>query len=764
MVVLQPHSQRRKNEIEATTNGNWTKYGIKHKEGEPRGTDLGIDGDALAVGTISIMIDEPSLSFKYGTDAFNGTYAIRNQNYMKLGGKTLGTFEEPEIVKTVDKERATRDDQINYKMSFNIPVEKEEFYYSALSIEDDIPLGLDIDTNNVKVLQNTKEYSSDKYSVNKQNNKLKVIFDNSVFTDPAFYGNNYEVVVPTIYKTEVEGVIRKTLDNKAILKCTKKTPKTPVQESNKVETAIYHKVSTSVDGEGGTISENVEVDNGGNTTVSLRAKDGYIIDSYTIDGVETEVASKEKVKDKSIPIENILADVAVVAKFVPEPATSISKTVNSNEVQVGDILHYQIDVNTTGYTENAHIEDTLPNGLVIKNISASSGITFEENPVGKTSFKTNTFATKNSNLITIQYDVEVVDAVNGKTLNNTAKVIGDYSGEKISTTSTWVNSPNLHIEKSLEKDKVVVGDKVRYQVILTHDVLGNLKARNLNLTDKIGNNVGTIENNSVKVFLNNEKLNATDARITYSPDGTGYSVSLDEFDAGGTIKIEYYVNVEATDEDLLKNTATVKSSNTTEEVIDTSTDTPVLHKYNVVTETEGNGTISESVIDAIEGTNIKIDYQEQDGSYLSKLIIDGKEIEINDSNRSTVSFEAIDNNHAVKAVFSPIPTKSYKLEKIWKDNENIDKTRPDSLTITGTSSNGNIKSYTLNDSNNWQITTEELPLKTSTGENITWSFDEETVANYKKEVENTTFTNTVHGKTNLDIEIQWITDDKGNNP
>ena len=84
--------------------------------------------------------------------------------------------------------------------------------------------------------------------------------------------------------------------------------------------------------------------------------------------------------------------------------------------------------------------------------------------------------------------------------------------------------------------------------------------------------------------------------------------------------------------------------------------------------------------------------------------------------------------------------------KVWNDMDNLDGSRPDSLTVTMTGSNGMTATATLNAANNWTHEETDLPLYDDGGNLVTYTWSEQSVAGYTASTQasgNTTvFTNT----------------------
>ena len=109
-----------------------------------------------------------------------------------------------------------------------------------------------------------------------------------------------------------------------------------------------------------------------------------------------------------------------------------------------------------------------------------------------------------------------------------------------------------------------------------------------------------------------------------------------------------------------------------------------------------------------------------------------------------------------------IETTDVKVIKAWNDNNNQDGIRPETLTVT--LSNGD--TVTLNEENGWTATITGLDKYDANGEEIKYTWTEETISGYAIESttvsgNTTTFTNK-HVPATIDLEVEKIWDDTQN--
>ena len=86
---------------------------------------------------------------------------------------------------------------------------------------------------------------------------------------------------------------------------------------------------------------------------------------------------------------------------------------------------------------------------------------------------------------------------------------------------------------------------------------------------------------------------------------------------------------------------------------------------------------------------------------------------------------------------TPTPTPepeltSVSVRKVWADNNNIDKTRPASLTVTLKANGTTVREVVLNSGNEWKATVENLPLTDENGAVIEYTWTEQDVLDYRQ--------------------------------
>ncbi|MGX7361116.1 Collagen adhesin precursor [Aerococcus viridans] len=104
--------------------------------------------------------------------------------------------------------------------------------------------------------------------------------------------------------------------------------------------------------------------------------------------------------------------------------------------------------------------------------------------------------------------------------------------------------------------------------------------------------------------------------------------------------------------------------------------------------------------------------------------------------------------------YEPAET-SVSVNKVWDDANNQDGVRPDEVTINLLADGHVVDSTTLSEANNWQHEFTRLPLKDN-GNDITYTFTENTVENYSTTISGKTVTNSyTPGKTSVTVTKSW---------
>ena len=113
-----------------------------------------------------------------------------------------------------------------------------------------------------------------------------------------------------------------------------------------------------------------------------------------------------------------------------------------------------------------------------------------------------------------------------------------------------------------------------------------------------------------------------------------------------------------------------------------------------------------------------------------------------------------DNSFSITNVHTPAKT-TFNVNKIWDDKNNQDGKRPNSITVHLLADGTVIKDYTLDESNNWMHTFENLD-KYNNGKQIVYSVIEENIDYYSTSISGGTITNTyAPEKTSYTVIKRW---------
>lgn len=698
------------------------------------------------IGKVVFFFEKSHTEMHSGSMLYGGG-CNRSTMWTTFQKDPLGKFADPVPKAETSKKQVHRNEVYTYTFTSDIPTENSEYYYNHFILKTTLPEEVEPNTDSPfsisvygSLSEEDKATVAESYTYNAETKEWVLSIPESIVKKAEFYGSEIQVTANVKVTKEVE-------TSPIPLKCTLQTRDKEV-ESNEVQVNVVHEISTSVNGEGGVITPTTTVANGASHQVIAQAQDGYVISNLLLDGVAvTGIAQNSK--QFAISLSDIKDGHTSVAEFAKEPKTTVEKTADKSEYAIGERIVYTIHlVNAGEASEEITLHEHMPTGIEIESVT------------GGELEKTFTLAGGETKDITITTKPLTAE-MNGKVSTNEIEVQGSYTGKITDTVDTWTNEPNLHIEKSLEQTKVAEGDRVKYTVILTQTVKGTLTARNVVLKDSIAGDTGEVEQNSLQVYVNGEKLNGTDDKITYNKDKRGYEFRLGDLKNNDEVKLEYYVNVLPTEADKLVNKVEVTSDNTTEKTFETTTNTPIQHKYTISTSVIG-GTITQVKDKVLQGSNLEIEYSGDNGKYLYSVSVDGQEVNVQDY-LNKVSFTNIQENHAVNVVYKDIPTTKYTFNKVWKDNENKNNTRPDSVSVKVVGSNGFEQTYELTNDNNWTIETQDLPLKQPNGQDITYTVNEVEIPNYHSQMnklnDTYTFTNTVYGEKEVEVNIEWETPD-----
>lgn len=216
--------------------------------------------------------------------------------------------------------------------------------------------------------------------------------------------------------------------------------------------------------------------------------------------------------------------------------------------EVGDEVEYAVKVTQTrqdGYAVNAEVWDTdLPDGLKlvagsikVTDTHLSDGTVATVKPEGTNGWRATCPRMQYGDYFIVSFKAKADDTVNGKDTINTAYATAenftDENDEKkvvSDSAEVWINTPNLTIDKMVNRYEYEVGDTVKYTVNI-QNTKDYTVAKNLLISDL-----------SLPKGLE-LKPGAESVKVSYSPSAAKDAVGWPVADGTATIKTEAKDNV-----------------------------------------------------------------------------------------------------------------------------------------------------------------------------------------------------------------------------
>ncbi|MGL6198967.1 MAG: isopeptide-forming domain-containing fimbrial protein [Lachnospiraceae bacterium] len=244
--------------------------------------------------------------------------------------------------------------------------------------------------------------------------------------------------------------------------------------------------------------------------------------------------------------------------YINSPKLTVEKVSSANEWRVGDMVDYTITVNNTAagtIAKNVVITDvSLPEGLAVTGSITVNGADAAVTKEG-TGFKVECAALSSGKALTITFECEAKEAVNGTNVENKVTVDSDNDDPRDSSTVVYINSPELTIEKAASANELKVGDKFDYTITATNTKKGTV-ARNVVISDNTLPDYIEVSGNNI-VVSGPESLDYEVVK-----DGNGFIVNIAELQGEETVEITVpcIVNEGAAGKEVV-NTVTVTSDN-----------------------------------------------------------------------------------------------------------------------------------------------------------------------------------------------------------
>lgn len=464
-------------------------------------------------------------------------------------------------------------------------------YYDEFVIEDKLPaevkyVSASLTANGV---DKTSEYGTLTYDA--AAHTVRYTVKESVLQNPGFYnGKSVSLKIRTTAVNESkETVVAKNSATTNISGVIKRTGEvqTPILPQFEVITEIVN----------GTITPSEsKINMGSNRTVTWTPKNGYYVESVTIDGVEQNNPSAG---GGSHAFNNITADHNV--KVVCSPYYSVT-----TKIDQGGNISPGTDTIKKGedHTVNWSVKDGF---YVTKVIVDETSVYVGNKPSG----------------YPVKYDFNDIKA------NHAVEV-------------TTAKIPAFKITKTSDKLKYNYLDTVTYTIVV-EQTIEDAVADEVVISDKD-------MTNGLELDLSTIQVDREDARI--KKEGNTFSVELDQmkYKMPVTITVQGRVNNETLEVSQIRNTAKVKSIQTAE----IKDDSDISVYYKVETEVI-NGSITESDYEVGRGENRTVSYEPDDGYYLQSVKVDGESWDVGKYQKK-LTLENIKANYFVKVVYAKIPT------------------------------------------------------------------------------------------------------------
>lgn len=631
-------------------------------------------------------VDKNTFKDKY---AFNN---IKDNHTIVVEYKGTNT---PKLKKAFSVEKAKIGDVVKNTITYTNEGVKEAVVKNVV-IEDHNQGGMEIDMDSIKV----SSPSNVKTSLNKTKDSFTV-------TAPEVKGGEtITITFDSIVTKSVEKLSNEaTATGDNVKKITGKAEATPV-----------YTITTTVTN--GNITPKSDIDRGGDKNIEYTPNDGYELDKVKVDGKEvdkekfkdnynfTNITENHEIEviykgtpkptiEKTFDKEKYKLG-ETVKNTITYTNTGVADSVIENLViKDNNINGMKIDMNSINITTTGDTKATLNKGdnsftvtspkvkgtetikitfnsVFNKNVEKiSNEVTASgdnQKPItGKAeSIPEYSITTKvNNGEITPNSDIERGGSkkieytphdgfeldkvvVDGKEVDkNTFK--NEYNFENITDNHNievfYKGIPTPKIEKTFDKKEYKVGDTIKAKVVVKDT--GKEGAVSHDLIIKDANKPGfKIKTDTIKAESTSGKANVE----VINPETGEFKVTLNELSNKDTLTITY--DMEITKEaGKLENTATLITKEYPNGIPSTATGNLTIDINTSVT----GGTITESKTGQKYGTDVPVTYTPNDGYYLYKIEIDGKEVKT-DGIENKYEFKNIQDNHSINVTYKKIPT------------------------------------------------------------------------------------------------------------
>lgn len=220
----------------------------------------------------------------------------------------------------------------------------------------------------------------------------------------------------------------------------------------------------------------------------------YLEENYYVFDIPNKASVRYALKgQKAQTVES--NTVWVQGRIVPDLV--IDKVVSKYEWEVGDIVDYTVKVTQkkpNAWAINTVVKDiSIPKGLDVidRKVESPDGVehvTIKES--GDNGWEANCPLLQYDESIVIHFTCKATQAVNGTEIVNTATAecenfSDEYTSKKLTvqdSADVWINTADLHIDKTADHYEWQVGDDVEYKVVVINQQPGTI-AKNVEISD-----------------------------------------------------------------------------------------------------------------------------------------------------------------------------------------------------------------------------------------------------------------------------------------
>lgn len=124
-------------------------------------------------------------------------------------------IEDPNSIKTVDKEKVKPGEEIKYTIEQYVPNQSNYQYYQSWELTDKLNEVLETNVDDITITTNDDEDIKDKFDVSLENNVLTITAKKDYLNTDAFYNRTFLIGIPSKVKNGIKGI--RTIPNTAVL-------------------------------------------------------------------------------------------------------------------------------------------------------------------------------------------------------------------------------------------------------------------------------------------------------------------------------------------------------------------------------------------------------------------------------------------------------------------------------------------------------------------------------------------------------------------